>query len=702
MPDSKQPAPSVDEHFCIAQGNHEFLWLLRLSWAFTATYVVVGWIYGARLAASIDLVGAGVVWPFALWIFPRCFRATNYLLVISTTLYVIAGQVLIGREAGFAYYFLPIAVVPLLLFREDERRHVAVAIAIAFGGWLLAELGRVRDWGRPYRPIDLPAETLAYFNFLGASVLVMGFLIVYARANRRLRDDRVAQARRSSSELRDAFDRLASSERNLSEIFDVMAEAVWIMDAAGQIVRHNRAAERMWRMVGGTAVGSYDVRAWRMYDQAGELLDKDQMPSRRALITGQPQKDVVVKVRRATGAEAWLTVNAVPFSVDPPAPGSPTHVVTTVTDVTASKNARHLLDQIVNGTPDWIFIKGRDYRFVTVNNSFAASVGLTPAEMIGKNALEVGFDKKHVRGDPARGHVGFWNDDDRVFATGVTLINEAEAICLNGQERVFHTIKVPLYAEDPSRPHAVLGFSRDITHLKEVERRLVHSSKMASLGQMAGGIAHEINNPLAIIKATAQVLQMRLNDAPLDVEHQRAGLGRIVETTTRIAQIVRGLQTFSRDGEDDPFDRVDLTSLIEQAVALSTPRCQTAEVRLTVGFIPRVELDANAVQLGQVLINLLNNAVDAVRNESARWVRVDVDAGEVVTISISDGGPRIPDAVATKLMQPFFTTKAAGEGTGLGLMLAHKIVARHGGRLYLDRDAAHTRFVVELPRVGAN
>ncbi len=239
---------------------------------------------------------------------------------------------------------------------------------------------------------------------------------------------------------------------------------------------------------------------------------------------------------------------------------------------------------------------------------------------------------------------------------------------------------------------------RDITDVRENELKLLQSARMATLGEMAGGIAHEVNNPLAIIHGRARQVLRSLERGLVDTEKLKADIGKIEMTADRIAKIIRGLRTFSRDSSGDPMSRESVKSMVLEVLDLARERFKNHEVDLQVNIHEEVHVLCRSQQFGQVLLNLVNNAHDAVLSLTERWVRIEVEkVGGVARISVVDSGSGIDAPVAMKMMNPFFTTKEVGKGTGLGLSISKGIAEDHGGRLVYDSTAPHTTFIFELP-----
>ncbi len=236
--------------------------------------------------------------------------------------------------------------------------------------------------------------------------------------------------------------------------------------------------------------------------------------------------------------------------------------------------------------------------------------------------------------------------------------------------------------------------------LEEQQKLLAHSAKMSALGEMAGGIAHEINSPLAIITVRANQLERLLGRNALTPEllHQETQL--IATTAKRIGEIIKGLRVFARVGDKDPFETSSVAAIIEDALVLCQNRFETHGIELRVSEIPPdLEISCRAVQIVQVIFNLLNNAYDAVESLGEKWIQVAVlDLVDQVEISVTDSGSGIPEEVQPRIMLPFFTTKEVGKGTGLGLSISKGIIESHFGALSLDTSSKNTCFVVRLPK----
>jgi len=227
--------------------------------------------------------------------------------------------------------------------------------------------------------------------------------------------------------------------------------------------------------------------------------------------------------------------------------------------------------------------------------------------------------------------------------------------------------------------------------------QLINSSKMASLGEMASGMAHEINNPLAIIQGKVKVISMMLEDLQIHHPSVFTEIHKIKLTTDRIDKIVKGLRNFSRASNNDPFEPVILQKLLDETLDLCAEKFKAHGIDLQVRPVPNVNIMCRPSQISQVFINLLNNSSDAIEDLKEKWIEIDFKVeNNKVCIFFTDSGQGIPEDVAARIMEPFFTTKEVRKGTGLGLSIAKSIIETHHGNIWLDHSHPHTRFVIEF------
>lgn len=244
----------------------------------------------------------------------------------------------------------------------------------------------------------------------------------------------------------------------------------------------------------------------------------------------------------------------------------------------------------------------------------------------------------------------------------------------------------------------LVGANWDNSAKRHSEVALVASAKMASLGEMAGGIAHEINNPLTIIMGLAGIVKKRIQIKNVDLDVVKEDLKKIEQTVERISKIINGLRSFSRNAEGDLKIPVKISKIVEESLDLCREKFKNHSIELRLNFNSDAIVNCRPSQISQVIMNLLSNAHDAVATLSEKWVSVDISMTEsTISIAVTDSGNGISKEIVDKIMQPFYTTKAVGKGTGLGLSISKGIIDGHQGRLDYDSLSKNTRFVIELP-----
>jgi signal transduction histidine kinase len=240
--------------------------------------------------------------------------------------------------------------------------------------------------------------------------------------------------------------------------------------------------------------------------------------------------------------------------------------------------------------------------------------------------------------------------------------------------------------------------------LRETQNQLMQSEKLKSLGQLVAGVAHELNNPIGFVHANLKLLdefvpKLEQTENGEEKEKIRAAINKLLsrsrEGTDRVKHIVMDLRSFSRMDQAELQD-VDLHHEIDRTLALMEPRLKGAiRVEREYGDLPEVRCYPG--QLNQVFLNLLMNACDVLEAGGTITIRTQ-RSGPGVRLEFHDDGPGIPADVQSRLFDPFFTTKPVGQGTGLGLSLAHDSIDRHGGRIRVESELGQgTRFIIDLP-----
>ena len=250
----------------------------------------------------------------------------------------------------------------------------------------------------------------------------------------------------------------------------------------------------------------------------------------------------------------------------------------------------------------------------------------------------------------------------------------------------------------------VLLLLADMREQRQTQVQLMQSNKMVALGEMASGIAHEINNPLTVVMGQLNLLKKQLSKMEGDTSKLELLSDKIYTNFNRVTKIVKSLQTMSRNAKKSPLEEISLADILEAVEDLSKQKFYNNQVELKVEGDPsKVKLFCRETEIMQVLLNLVNNSVDSVCELEAKWVKIFFEEDKMTTtIYVMDSGSGIDLSLRVRLFEPFYSTKDVGKGTGLGLSISKNLIENHGGSLSYDTTKPHTCFKIVLPKKGAS
>jgi len=343
---------------------------------------------------------------------------------------------------------------------------------------------------------------------------------------------------------------------------------------------------------------------------------------------------------------------------------------------------------IVENSLNPVQITDLNGKMIYVNTAFLKVSGYSKEELIGKSPSIFGSGKLSKN---------YWDKMWKTISAGKVWFGEIEDRKKNGEPFHSELLISPILGKD-DKVTSYFGIHRDMSEKLTLEKRLINTQKMESIGTLAAGIAHEVGNPLASISALVQVAQRNTED-----EFINEKLGLVKSQITRISKIIKDLVDFSRPSNFE-FQLTDINESIKEAVEITKVGTKAKDIEFSVnlnGDIPSLPLVADQIQ--QVFVNILLNAVDAImesktKNENKHISVESSLADDEVILTFEDTGPGIEQKNLSKIFEPFFTTKEQGKGTGLGLWVSYGIVKSFRGDIKVkSKPGKGTTFIINLP-----
>ena len=474
-----------------------------------------------------------------------------------------------------------------------------------------------------------------------------------------------------------------ASSNLFENILESMEGGVLAINKDYRIIHFNHSAEEITGLSKNEAVNQ-DCRQILQ----SELCQED-CPAKQTMESGKTVFNYEVKLTNKAGDEVPVNVTTSPlFSRD----GEIIGAVENFRDLTKHKGLWGKLRQERNRAQQYLNIAGviivaiNDEGVVTLINKKGCDVlGYEEEELMGRNWYDLCV--------PERFRDERKKDFFSLMAGEGEMIEDYENIIVtkSGEERIIAWHNT-LITDEEEQVVGTLSSGEDITERKQTEEELIRSEKMASLGQLAASVAHEVNNPLAGIMIYVKLMLKKYNDGKLQAEGTDEQLLKMQKELERTTRIIRNLLDFARQSEPS-MAPVQINKAVEAALLLVGNQISLENVNLVKTLnpqLPPVRADFDKIQ--QVLINIILNATQAmpdggnlaISTSVADGIRINNDIRKTVKISISDTGVGIPPENLEKLFNPFFTTKEKGKGVGLGLSVVHGIIQKHNGKIEVE------------------
>lgn len=480
---------------------------------------------------------------------------------------------------------------------------------------------------------------------------------------------------------------LKKDRKRLQQIIDSLPDAILVVDRNMRLEQVNARFSKV------TGVDPDELRGKACPDpfcrkhKNPELKDKD-CPIEEVLRTKKPVQFIQSEEGEKIQAGYYvITANPIFDEKD-----EITHVVETARQITEevrlkreTEDSEQRFRQFIQNVHDMITMKDIDGKYLVISPPAAALFSKTQRDFLGKTDFEI-FPKHIAR--------NLTEKDKMVIQTGAYQKVE-ENLKIQGEIRYMDTVRFPLldYKGDIT---GVCSIARDVTEQKQLQSAVLHSEKLAAIGKLAAGVAHELNNPLTGILTFAEELKMDAD--PLDPIVEDFNI--IIHEAMRCRQIVRDLLDYARLEKPQRKKR-NINTVIERSLSLVQRQAAFHDVFIDLHLglnLPDVNVDSNQMQ--QVFLNLIMNAAEAMKNEGTITISSGViDQGHTVEVSVKDQGHGISPEKLQEIFEPFFSTKGQ-QGNGLGLSVVQGIVEQHGGKIKVESQAGvGSTFTVVLPAV---
>jgi PAS domain S-box-containing protein len=345
------------------------------------------------------------------------------------------------------------------------------------------------------------------------------------------------------------------------------------------------------------------------------------------------------------------------------------------------RESKRNLEAIFDGIQNRLSIQTPDYQVFRVNRAVIEKYHATYQELIGRKCYEAYYR----RSLPCEKCPVAVTIETKQPTSSIMRISEEET-----------TLRISSYPILDEKGHliSIIEYIEDITGEQRLQDQLIQSEKLAGVGVLASGVAHEINNPLSGVIGMAEVAMEEEN-----LPEIKGYLKDILNCGMRISEIVKGLRTYSRIAKQGEQGLIDINEVLEESLKMVRLATKTTSIEVVKNFQSVDKIEANAGEVQQVFTNLITNAFQAMNEKGGALTLSTRSLKDTVEIKVSDSGMGIPQKNINKIFDPFFTTKKIGEGTGLGLNIVYRIVTKYEGTIDVEsKEGIGTTFTIKFPK----
>jgi signal transduction histidine kinase/CheY-like chemotaxis protein len=569
---------------------------------------------------------------------------------------------------------------------------------------------------RRFSKVDLLNQNSDLNYYFGMPLLIAGVntfmtLCVYKNKNERLLASQKASFLHVASLAKDLIEASISQTRYVSELSDRNKKLVQLFEQSREPLMTLEPPNWCFSSGNPAAIRLFNLVSEEQFIQIGPAHVSPEFQPDGMRSADKAQAEVMKAMQEGSHFFEWvhMTVDGVEFPctvfLNRISEGERRYLHATVRDISVQQHLKNDLNnqlainrEILNATTEGILLVDHQSRSIQQYNQRFANMWNIPAELIEVNNITELFN--HLLGQLIFPE-SFVTVIEELYQNP---LEESSDVLLFNDERVFEQFSTPYILNGEVKGR--IWFFKDVTEKRMMEKMLNQSSRLAAIGQLAAGVGHEINNPLAVIKGYLNKV-MRKKNIPVALKQE---LTIIQSASEKIEKIITGLRSFAKIERSASSNSFDVSGLLYEIENMLTAIYLNEGIKLEFDYtkLPQaIIVQGDRGKLEQALVNLISNAKDSTEGQQLRLIRVSARLNaEKIELSVSDNGAGIPEDIQDKIFEPFFTTKDVGKGTGIGLSLVYRFIKdEFGGEINItDSNVGRgVRFELSLPmRIGSD